>query len=74
MEMHCEPKHNRGRTERPIKEGHARNHNSSSSVHEEENIIQDTPEAGLVAAHAYLLTTQPEPGDPCESMHLGATS
>jgi hypothetical protein len=72
-EMHYEPKHNRRRTEQPIKESHARNHNSSfSTVDEEENIIQDTPEAALVAAQAYLLTTQPEPGDPRESMHLAA--
>jgi hypothetical protein len=31
--------------------------------------MQDTPEAALVAAQAYLLATQPEPGDPWESMH-----
>jgi hypothetical protein len=30
------------------------------------------PEAALVVAHAYLLTTQPEPKDPRESMHLAA--
>jgi hypothetical protein len=72
-ERHYEPKHNRGRTERPVKESHARNHNSSSStVREKENIIQDTSEAALVAAHAYLLTTQPEPRDPRESMHFAA--
>jgi hypothetical protein len=48
-----------------------RNHNSSfSTVDEEENIIQDMPEAALVAAQAYLLTTQAEPVDPHESMHL----
>jgi hypothetical protein len=27
------------------------------------------PEAALVAAQAYILTTQPEPRDPQESMH-----
>jgi hypothetical protein len=31
---------------------------------EEEDFIQDMPEAALVAAQAYLLTTQPEPRDP----------
>jgi hypothetical protein len=31
--------------------------------------VQETPEAALVAAQAYLLTTQPEPGDPWEHMH-----
>jgi hypothetical protein len=39
---------------------------------EEENIMQNTPEAALVAAQAYLLTTQREPGDPRESMHQAA--
>jgi hypothetical protein len=31
--------------------------------------VQETPEAALVAAQAYLLTTQPEPRDPWEHMH-----
>jgi hypothetical protein len=31
-----------------------------------------TPEVALVVAQAYLLTTQPEPGDPRESMHQAA--
>jgi hypothetical protein len=31
--------------------------------------VQETPEAALVAAHAYLLTTQPKPRDPREHMH-----
>jgi hypothetical protein len=30
------------------------------------------PEAALVAAQAYLLTTQLEPGDPREHMHQAA--
>jgi hypothetical protein len=30
------------------------------------------PEAALVAAQAYLLTMQPEPGDPWEHMHQAA--
>jgi glucan phosphorylase len=34
--------------------------------------MQDTPEAALVAAQAYLLTTQPKPGDLWESMHQAA--
>jgi hypothetical protein len=34
--------------------------------------MQDTLEAALVAAQAYLLTTQPEPGDARESMHQAA--
>jgi hypothetical protein len=34
--------------------------------------LQETPEVALVAAHAYLLTTQPEPGDPKEHIHQAA--
>jgi hypothetical protein len=34
--------------------------------------VQETPEAALVAAQAYLLTTQPKPGDPQEHMHQAA--
>jgi hypothetical protein len=39
---------------------------------EEENFIQETPEAALIAAQAYLLTMQPEPGDLREHMHQAA--
>jgi hypothetical protein len=39
------------------------------SVDEQGNIIPKTPEAALVAAQAYLFTTQPTPGDPREHMH-----
>jgi hypothetical protein len=39
---------------------------------EEEEFVQETPEAALVAAQAYLLTTQPKPGDPREHMHQAA--
>jgi hypothetical protein len=39
---------------------------------EEENFIQETPEAALVAAQAYLLTMRPEPRDPREHMHQAA--
>jgi hypothetical protein len=35
--------------------------------------VQETPEAALVAAQAYLLTTQPEPRDLREHMHQAAT-
>jgi hypothetical protein len=34
--------------------------------------VQETPEAALIAAQAYLLTTQPKPGDPREHMHQAA--
>jgi hypothetical protein len=39
---------------------------------DEEDFVQETPEASLVAAQAYLLTTQPEPGNPQEHMHQAA--
>jgi hypothetical protein len=42
------------------------------SVDEQENIVPKTPEAALVAAQAYLLTTRPSPGDPREHMHRAA--
>jgi hypothetical protein len=45
---------------------------STQQSEEEEDFIQETPEAALVAAHAYLLTTQPEPGDPRGHMHQAA--
>jgi hypothetical protein len=70
-ERHREPKHNRRRTEWPRKEDHMKNLNSLLSD-EEEDFMQDTPEAALVAAQAYLLTTQPKPGDPRENMHQAA--
>jgi hypothetical protein len=34
--------------------------------------MQEMPEAALVAAQSYLLTTQMEPGDPREHMHQAA--
>jgi hypothetical protein len=42
------------------------------SINERGNIIPKTPEAALVAAQAYLYTTQPTPGDPREHMHQTA--
>jgi hypothetical protein len=63
MERPRDPKHNR-RTTAPTRE---ESYTKSSSVHpsdEEEDFVQETPEVALVAAQAYLLTTQPEPGDP----------
>jgi hypothetical protein len=38
------------------------------SIDERGNIIPKTPEEALVVAQAYLLTTQPAPGDSRESM------
>jgi hypothetical protein len=45
---------------------------SFQSVDEQGNILPKTPEAALVAAQAYLLTTRPSPGDPREHMHRAA--
>jgi hypothetical protein len=42
------------------------------SVDEQGNIVPKTPEAALVAAQAYLLTTRPSPGDHREHMHRAA--
>jgi hypothetical protein len=45
---------------------------SAQQLEEKEDFVQETPEAALVAAQTYLLTTQPEPGDPWEHMHQAA--
>jgi hypothetical protein len=34
--------------------------------------MQETPEAALIVAQTYLLTTRPEPGDLREDMHQAA--
>jgi hypothetical protein len=39
---------------------------------EKDDFMQETPEAALIAAQAYLLTTRPEPRDPREDMHRAA--
>jgi hypothetical protein len=59
------------KTEQSREENHARSASAQPSD-EEEDFVQKTPEAELVAAQAYLLTTQPEPGDPREHMHQAA--
>jgi hypothetical protein len=70
--MRRDLKHNRRTTAR-TREG---SHTKSESAHpsdEEEDFVQEIPEAALVAAQAYLLTTiQPKPGDPQEHMHQAA--
>jgi hypothetical protein len=65
------PKHNRRTTAQIREESYAKSLSAQQSE-EEEDFVQETPEAALVAAHAYLLTTQPEPGDPQEHMHQAA--
>jgi hypothetical protein len=70
-ERHGDPKHNRGVTARSEEERYSRSP-TPQSEEEEDDFIQETPEAALVAAQAYLLTTRPEPGDPREDMHQAA--
>jgi hypothetical protein len=50
-------------------------HTKSESAHpsdEEEDFVQETPEAALIAAQTYLLTAQPKPEDSREHMHQAA--
>jgi hypothetical protein len=63
MERHRDPKHNRRTTAQIREESYAKSQSTQQSE-EEEDFVQETPEAALIAAHAYLLTTQQEPGDP----------
>jgi hypothetical protein len=65
MERHRHPKHSRRTTTRIVEESYIKSP-SVNQPEEEEEFMQETPEAALVAAHAYLLTTQPKPGDPRE--------
>jgi hypothetical protein len=68
MEKHRDPKHSRRTTSRTIEQSYMKSL-SANPPEEEEEFVQETPEAALVAARAYLLTTQPKPGDPREHMH-----
>jgi hypothetical protein len=68
MERHKDPKHKRRTTARVVEESYTRSP-SANLPEEEEEFIQETLEATLIAAPAYLLTTQPKPGDPWEQMH-----
>jgi hypothetical protein len=67
-ERHGDPKHNRGVTARSREERYSGSP-TPQLEEEEDDFIQETPEAALVAAQAYLLTTRTEPGDPLEDMH-----
>jgi hypothetical protein len=68
IERRRDPKHCRRTTARTREESHTKNVSEHQSD-EEEDFVQETPEAALVVAQAYLLTTQPKPGDPQEHMH-----
>jgi hypothetical protein len=71
MERHRDPMHSRRTTAWTIEERYTKSL-SANPPEEEEEFVQETPEAALVAAQAYLLTTQPKPGDPQEHMHQAA--
>jgi hypothetical protein len=71
MERHRDPKHSRRTTTRVVEESYTRS-TSPNLPEEEEEFVQKTPEAALIAAQAYLLTTQPKPGVPREQMHQAA--
>jgi hypothetical protein len=70
-ERHRDPKHSRRTTAWAREESRIKSISEHPSG-DEEDFVQETPEAALVAAQAYLLTTQPEPGDPREHMHQAA--
>jgi hypothetical protein len=67
-ERHRDPKHNREATTRSREERYSRSP-TPQLEEEKDDFVQETPEAALIAAQAYLLTTRPEPGDPREDMH-----
>jgi hypothetical protein len=71
IERHRDPKHSRRTTKKTREESHTKSISAHPSD-EEEDFVQETPEAALVAAQAYLLTTQPKPRDPREHMHQAA--
>jgi hypothetical protein len=56
MERHKDPKHKRRTTARVVEESYTRSP-SANQPEEEEEFVQETPEAALIAAQAYLLTT-----------------
>jgi hypothetical protein len=70
-ERHRGPKHSRRTTTWAREESRVRSVSEHPSDNEED-FVQETPETTLVAAQAYLLTTQPEPRDPREHMHQAA--
>jgi hypothetical protein len=71
IERRRDGKHSRRATARTREESYTKSESAHPSD-EEEDFMQETPEAALVAAQAYLLTTQPKSGDPREHMHQAA--
>jgi hypothetical protein len=70
-ERNRDPKHSRRTTAWAREESHVKSVSKHPSDNEKD-FVQETPEVALVAAQAYLLTTQPEPGDPRD--HMGRPS
>jgi hypothetical protein len=70
-ERRRDPKHNRGAIAQSREERYSKSI-TPQLEEEEEDFMQETPEAALIVAQAYLLTTRPEPGDPWEDMHQAA--
>jgi hypothetical protein len=62
-ERHRDPKHNRRTRVQRIEERYSRS-TTPQLEEEEEYFVHKTPEAALIVAQAYLLTTRPEPRDP----------
>jgi hypothetical protein len=56
MERHRDPKHSRRTTVRTVEESYKKSP-SANPPEKKEEFVQETPEAALVAAQAYLLTT-----------------
>jgi hypothetical protein len=71
MERHRDPKHSRRTTARIVEESYMKSP-SANPPEKEEEFVQETPEAALIVAQAYLLTIQPKPRDPREHMHQAA--
>jgi hypothetical protein len=70
---HHRPQPHEGNLEQGNRGNHVQNLDSLFlSVDDRGNTMPKIPEAALLAAQAYLLTTQPAPGDPCKSMHQAA--
>jgi hypothetical protein len=70
-ERRGDPKHNWGATACSREERYPRSP-TPQLEEEEDDFVQEMPEAALIAEQAYLLTTRPEPRDPREDMHRAA--
>jgi hypothetical protein len=71
IERNIDPKHSRRTTAWAREESRIKSISAHPS-NDEEDFMQETPEAALVAAQAYLLTMQPKTGDRREHIHQAA--